>query len=251
MGAVLNSARRKRCLDGSAATSQAAAPSPLVSIVGNNVKLITVDPYSQAEVLFDLTHNCEGADALWDYMFYGPFKDAGEMGKWMEDCASTTDPLFYCLTNATTGLPFGMASYLNIEPSFGSIEIGNIWIAPQRQRTILATEAIYLMMAHALDSLKYRRLEWKCDALNGKSRSAARRFGFSFEGIFYKHMIVKGKNRDTAWFSITDDEWPALRANFKTWLAADNFDAAGQQKSRLSELNWDQSHGPNHRRPGN
>jgi len=240
MDETLNSAQRPRKLSNDPVTSHAVAPSPLVALIGNNVELITVDATSQAQPLFDLTHDCEGADTLWDYMGYGPFQNVGEMAEWMALCAPSSDPLFYTLMESANNRPFGMASYLNIHPHNACIEIGNIWIAPNRQCTTLATEAIYLMMAHAFDTMNYRRLEWKCNALNGKSRSAARRFGFSFEGVFFNHMIVKGRNRDTAWFSITDEEWPRLRNNFQSWLAADNFDEAGKQKCALSRLNWDE-----------
>ncbi len=240
MVTTLNSARRPRHLSDAHVTSHAVAPSPHVPIAGAGVRLTEVNAKSQAQILFDITHDCDGADILWNYMSFGPFKDAIEMAAWMEGCATTANPLFYTLIDTATNQPFGMASYLNIHPNNASIEIGSIWFAPCAQRTTLTTEAIYLMMAHAFEGLKYRRLEWKCDALNAKSRSAARRFGFSFEGVFYNHMIIKGKNRDTAWFSITDDEWPRLRNNFEAWLAADNFDATGQQKTALSDLNWNE-----------
>lgn len=238
MTEILNTAQRQRNLNDDPATSHAVSPTSAAPITGNKVKLVAVDTTSQAQALFDLTHDCEGADILWDYMGYGPFKDSDEMARWMTTCATTTDPLFYTLIDIASNQPFGMASYLNIHPQSGSIEIGNIWFAPHVQRTTLTTEAIYLMMTHAMDTLKFRRLEWKCNALNAKSRSAAKRFGFSYEGTFYNHMVIKGKNRDTAWFSITDDEWPSLHANFKTWLSADNFDDAGHQKCALSSLNW-------------
>ena len=125
---------------------------------------------------------------------------------------------------------------MRITPEFGVIEIGNIWFGPTLQRTAAATEAIYLLARHAFDDLGYRRLEWKCDALNAASRRAAERFGFTFEGVFRKHMIVKGRNRDTAWYSITDQEWPAIRAGDEAWLAEDNFDGAGRQRRSLREL---------------
>jgi RimJ/RimL family protein N-acetyltransferase len=118
----------------------------------------------------------------------------------------------------------------------GTIEIGHIWFAPQLKRTTAASEAIFLLARHAFDELGYRRLEWKCNALNAASRGAAERFGFRFEGIFRKHQVIKGRNRDTAWFSITDDEWPAVRAAFEAWLAAENFDGDGAQKRSLAEL---------------
>jgi len=131
----------------------------------------------------------------------------------------------------------GMVSYLNIEPKASSIELGHIWFGPAMQNTAAATEALFLLLRHALDDLGYRRVEWKCDALNAASRRAAVRLGFAFEGIFYQHRVVKGRNRDTAWFALLDGEWPSIRANFETWLAPDNFDAAGRQRRSLGALN--------------
>lgn len=127
-------------------------------------------------------------------------------------------------------------SYLRITPEFGVIEIGHIWFAPQLQRTTAATEAIYLLARHAFDDLGYRRVEWKCNALNAASRRAAERFGFAFEGVFRKHQIVKGRNRDTAWYAIIDDEWPIIRAGFQAWLSPENFDSDGWQIRSLGEL---------------
>jgi RimJ/RimL family protein N-acetyltransferase len=128
-----------------------------------------------------------------------------------------------------------MASFMRMDPQNGVIEIGHIWFAPALQRTRQATEAIYLMARHAFDDLGYRRLEWKCDSLNGPSRRAAERFGFTYEGVFRQHMVVNGRNRDTAWFSIIDGEWPAVRAAFEAWLAPENFDSKGGQRRSLAE----------------
>ena len=128
----------------------------------------------------------------------------------------------------------GMASFMRMVPEFGVIEIGHIWFAPELQRTRQATEAIYLMAKHAFDDLGNRRLEWKCDSLNEPSKRAAERFGFTFEGVFRQHMVVKGRNRDTTWFSMTDAEWPLRRAAFEAWLAPDNFDEEGRQRRSLA-----------------
>lgn len=238
MTETLNSAQRQRGLKNDPAISNASRPASSTPLVGNTVKLVAVDPGSHAAMLYNLTHDCEDANTLWDYMGYGPFANIDEMADWMATCSAPGSSVFYTMIDCSTGHPFGMASYLNIHQHDGRIEIGNIWIAPVAQRSIIATEAIFLLMTHALDALKFRRLEWKCNALNEKSREAARRFGFSYEGTFHRHMIIKGKNRDTAWFSITEDEWPRLRANFETWLSPDNFDHEGQQKLSLSSLNW-------------
>jgi RimJ/RimL family protein N-acetyltransferase len=147
---------------------------------------------------------------------------------------ASEDPLFFAIE--AEGAPQGVTSYLRITPEHGVIEIGHIWFGSPLQRTRAATEAIYLMARHAFDDLGYRRLEWKCNALNEPSRRAAERFGFTFEGVFRKHMLVKGKNRDTAWYAIVDDDWPAIRAAFERWLAPENFDEHGVQRERLGKL---------------
>jgi RimJ/RimL family protein N-acetyltransferase len=147
---------------------------------------------------------------------------------------TSEDPLYFTLVKQPEGRPLGLASYMRITPEFGVIEIGHIWFGIPLQRTTAATEAIFLMARHVLDGLGYRRLEWKCNALNAASRRAAERFGFAFEGVFRKHQVVKGRNRDTAWYSIIDDEWPAIRKAFEAWLAPENFDRDGVQKRALS-----------------
>jgi RimJ/RimL family protein N-acetyltransferase len=154
----------------------------------------------------------------------------------LEVAEASEDPLFYTLERLPEGRPVGIASYLRITPEHGAIEIGNIWFGASLRRSIAATETIYLLAAHAFDELAYRRLEWKCDALNQASRRAAQRFGFRFEGEFRRHMVVKGRNRDTAWYAITDEEWPAVRAGFRAWLSAENFDEAGRQRRPLETL---------------
>jgi RimJ/RimL family protein N-acetyltransferase len=146
------------------------------------------------------------------------------------------DPLFFSLAPLPDGSPLGVAAYLRIVPEFGVIEIGHIWFGSSLQRTTAATEAIYLLARRVFDELGYRRLEWKCDALNAASRRAAQRFGFTFEGVFRKHMVVKGRTRDSAWYAIVDDEWPRVRAAFESWLEPQNFDAAGRQRRGLAEL---------------
>jgi RimJ/RimL family protein N-acetyltransferase len=149
---------------------------------------------------------------------------------------SSDDPLFYAVIGLADERPAGLASYLRIEPEPGVIEIGHIWFGVSLQRTTAATEAIYLLARRAFDELGYRRLEWKCNALNVASRRAAERFGFRFEGVFRKHMVVKGRNRDTAWYAITDDEWPGIRLGYEAWLAPENFGRDLRQKRSLGEL---------------
>ena len=209
----------------------------LEPLEGERVRLVSVDPAAHLESLFALSHGAAETEALWTYMPYGPFGDRAAMAAWLEGCAGAKDPRFVAVYDKARERASGMASFLNINPAHGSIEIGHIWFAPPLQRTPAATEALFLMMRHAFDELGNRRLEWKCNALNEASRRAALRLGFRFEGVFHQHMVVKSLNRDTAWFSILDHEWPSLRANFEAWLAPENFDAEGRQKQSLSALN--------------
>ena len=200
---------------------------------GETVRLEPVDAARQAGDLFTAS---EGAPALWDYLAYGPFANRRVFTEWLEERASSRDPLFFAVVDRASGVAQGMASLMRIKPDHGVIEIGHIWFAPALQRTRQATEAIYLLARHAFDDLGYRRFEWKCDALNRPSRRAAERFGFVYEGVFRQHMVVKGRNRDTAWFSIIDGEWPAVRAAFEAWLAPENFDSEGRQRKSLAEV---------------
>lgn len=174
-------------------------------------------------------------DAVWDYLPYGPFAGEAEYSAWVAGVAAGDDPLFFALTDLATGRAGGVASYLRIAPEAGSIEVGHINLSPALQRGRAATEAMALMMGHAFDA-GYRRYEWKCNALNIGSRRAAERLGLSFEGIFRQAGVVKGRNRDTAWFAAIDAEWPHLRAAFDTWLDPGNFDAWGRQRQGLSSL---------------
>jgi RimJ/RimL family protein N-acetyltransferase len=200
---------------------------------GDTVRLEPVDAARHAGDLFTAS---EGASALWDYLAYGPFASQTEFTEWLKERAVSEDPVFYAVVDRDLGTARGMASLMRIKPEHGVIEIGHIWFAPVLQRTRHATEAIYLLARYAFDDLGYRRFEWKCDSLNLPSRRAAERFGFVFEGVFRQHMVVKGRNRDTAWFSILDVEWPAVRAAFEAWLAPENFDSKGGQRRSLAEV---------------
>lgn len=171
----------------------------------------------------------------WTYMSYGPFAQLADYQHWVEQSATSTDPLFFAIIERGSTRATGVASYLRITPASGSIEVGHIHYAPVLARTRAATEAMYLLMQHAFQ-LGYRRYEWKCDALNAPSRAAALRLGFSFEGVFRQATVYKQRNRDTAWYAMIDTEWPALQAAFERWLAPENFDAAGRQRSALSAL---------------
>jgi RimJ/RimL family protein N-acetyltransferase len=204
-------------------------------LYGRTVTLEPIDPARHGEALYEASHGKNDPHGrIWTYMAYGPWVDYLAFRDWLEAQARSRDPLFFAIVPRITRKASGMAAYMNIRPEAGVLEIGSIWFAPVLQKTREATEAIYLLMRHAFEELGIRRLEWKCDSLNAGSRAAALRFGFTFEGIFRKHMVVKGRNRDTAWFSMTDDEWPSRRAEFLRWLDDDNFDATGRQKTALA-----------------
>jgi len=207
---------------------------PRTALVGRTCRL---EPLSAAAHAADL-HVAFAQDEpgqMWTYMAYGPFESAESYRAWCEEKSQASDPLFFAIVDRGAGQPVGVASYLRIDPRSGSIEVGHLAYSPRLQRTIAATESMYLMMRQAFE-LGYRRYEWKCHALNAASRAAALRLGFSFEGIFRQATVAKGRNRDTAWFSILDREWPALQRAFDQWLDPANFDEQGRQRLRLSEL---------------
>lgn len=174
-------------------------------------------------------------DSVWAYLPYGPFSSASQYHRWVRDCAAHDDPFFYAIKNLNTGDWEGVASFLRIFPDAGSIEVGHINFSPALQGTTAATEAMYLMMAWAFEA-GYRRYEWKCNALNENSRRAAQRLGFSYEGVFRQAGVVKGRNRDTAWFAAINGEWPALKEAYAAWLAPGNFDADGKQRESLGDM---------------
>ncbi|MDO5613128.1 MAG: GNAT family protein [Paracoccus sp. (in: a-proteobacteria)] len=199
-------------------------------IEGRFVTLERLDPARHAEAIWQAAR---GADWIWDYLGYGPFAAPEDYRAWADGVASGADPCFYAVLPDQDAA--GVASFLRIDPNNGVAELGHILLTPRVQRTPAASEALMLMIRWAFEN-GYRRFEWKCDALNAPSRRAALRLGFTFEGVFRKHMIYKGRNRDTAWFAITDDEWPALRGAYDAWLAPANFDAEGRQRESLSAL---------------
>jgi RimJ/RimL family protein N-acetyltransferase len=201
---------------------------------GRTCRLEPLDPERHARDLFDA--NALDVDGRgWTYLPYGPFADLDAYLAWMRATCLGDDPLFHAIVDRAGGRAVGVASYLRIDPVAGSIEVGHLRFAPLLQRKIASTEAMYLMMKRAFE-LGYRRYEWKCDALNAPSRAAATRLGFTFEGIFRQAIVIKHRNRDTAWFSILDSEWPRLDAAFRRWLDPANFAADGTQKLRLSQL---------------
>ena len=201
-------------------------------LVGRHARLERLDADAHAADLFAAF---AGHDGLWDYMPYGPFHSAAAYHRWAKEATAGKDPVFWAIHAEGAAHASGVASFLRITPDHGVIEVGHICLSPALQRGRAATEAMFLMMDWAF-SHGYRRYEWKCNALNLPSRRAAQRLGFSFEGVFRQHMVIKGKNRDSAWFSIIDSEWPALREAYAAWLSPANFDAAGRQRERLSDL---------------
>lgn len=209
-----------------------AVPDTGTPLIGRSVTLTRLDPETQAARLLDATQG-DGADPhMWDYLPYGPFGGLEDFTGFLAGFATSTDPLIYAFTDTTTGAPIGFGGYLRIDVPNRVIEIGHLCFGKAMQRDTTATETISLLIRHAFD-LGYRRVEWKCNALHVRSKRAALRFGFTYEGTFRQHVIVKGRNRDTAWFAMMDHEWPAIGAGFERWLAPDNFDETGRQRSRL------------------
>ena len=177
-----------------------------------------------------------GGAKRFDWLFEYPPKDFGEFAAWVQKVSTQPDLMLFAVIDEATGRALGRQALMRIAPEHGVIEVGSIWWGPAMARTRLATEALYLFARHIFDDLGYRRFEWKCNDRNAPSKQAAERFGFTYEGLFRQHMIVKGENRDTAWFSMLDSEWPARKAGFERWLDPSNFDAAGVQRERLSVL---------------
>lgn len=210
-------------------------PRPLPPREGLSGRLVRLEPLSAGRHAASLYAHLTGHPELWDYMAAGPFADAASFAAWVDGIAPGADPMFLAICDAAGGDALGMASWMRIAPRDGAIEVGNIMLSPALQRSAAATEAMHLMMARAFD-LGYRRYEWKCNALNLPSRRAAQRLGLSFEGVFRNHMVIKNRSRDTAWFAITDADWPAIDAAHRRWLDPGNFDAQGSQRLRLADL---------------
>lgn len=204
---------------------------PRVAFEGQWCRLEPLDPERHGRELFG-AHAGDVDARRWTYLPYGPFDTEASYLSWLRSVSAQTDPLFFSIVPRRTGHAAGLASYLRISPSSGSIEVGHLNYSAELQQTPAATEAMYLMMKAAF-TLGYRRYEWKCDALHQRSRAAALRLGFAFEGVFRQALVYKGRSRDTAWFSIIDSEWPVLRQALEAWLAPANFDSEGMQKRRL------------------
>ena len=212
-------------------------PSPArAPLNGRYVRLQPLDLAAHGDELWRALQGPDCDPLLWDYLPYGPFPERTAFDGWLAANAASTDPLFFAVLDLASQRAVGLLSFLRMAPKDGSIEIGHIAFGRTIQRSPASTEAIYLLAELAMGSLGYRRLEWKCNALNARSMRAAERLGFVYEGTFRQHMVIKGRNRDSAWFSLLDREWPACRAAFEHWLAPANFDDQGRQKRRLEEL---------------
>jgi RimJ/RimL family protein N-acetyltransferase len=214
-------------------------PSALIparsALTGRRVTLEPLDAARHARDLFAASHASAAALRIWDYLPVGPWGSEAEYTNVLRQQTARHEQVYYAI-RPDEGAPCGQASFLDIQPENGVIEIGSIWFGLTLRRTPSATEALYLMLRYAMDDLNYRRMQWRCNALNAASRAAARRLGFRFEGIFYNHMIFKGRNRDTAWYSILDDEWPEVRDIIERWLAPSNFNADGTARTSLTAL---------------
>ncbi len=205
-----------------------------VTLVG---RFVMLEPLSADKHSADLWAAVKGADEVWTWLGDGPYAEPGALAEALRAKEPGSAARFFAIVPAKAdGVASGYASLMRIDAPNGVIEVGNVLFAPSLQRTPAATEAMYLMARHVFEDLGYRRYEWKCNALNEPSRRAAVRLGFTFEGIFRQHMIVKGRNRDTAWFSMLDTEWPAIKTAFEAWLAPENFDSEGRQNRALADL---------------
>jgi RimJ/RimL family protein N-acetyltransferase len=208
---------------------------PRSPMAGRFCTVEPLDPERHAAQLFEA--NGEDRDGRnWTYLPYGPFAILAAYREWVEGASRVDDPLFYAILDNSGGQAVGVASLMRIDPKPGVIEVGGINYSPRLQRRPGATEAMYLLMRRVFNELGYRRYEWKCDSLNAPSRAAAARLGFQYEGLFRQATVYKGRNRDTAWFSILDREWPVLRNAFEAWLDPDNFDAEGRQRNSLARF---------------
>ena len=207
-----------------------------ITLQGRWVTLAPLDPDKHAAALFEGSNGDAARESVWNYLFDGPYRSLDDFRSNIELKARSADPLFFAVVDNSSGRAVGYQTLMRIDAANRVIEVGNIMYTPAMQRTAGATEAQYLFARYVFDELGYRRYEWKCNNLNAPSKRAAKRFGFSFEGVFRQHMIVKGRNRDTAWFAMLDGEWPARKAAYERWLAPENFDAARGQNLRLSDL---------------
>ncbi len=205
------------------------------AIVGTRCRLESLDADLHAAALHAAYSKHRDA-GNWTYLPYGPFETEKDYVELVRGLLTLRDTYFFAIVDLASGAPLGVASFLRAVPAMGSIEVGHLSYSPALQQTPTSTEAMYLMMKRAFEDWGYRRYEWKCDGLNAPSRAAAKRLGFRFEGLFRNHVVAKNRNRDTAWFAITDAEWPGLRAALESWLEVENFDESGAQRVRLADF---------------
>ena len=203
-----------------------------ITLKGRWITLAPLDAAKHAEALYEGSNGDAARERVWNYLFDGPYRSLDDFRSNIERKARSVDPLFFAVVDNASGRAVGYQTLMRVDAPNRVIEIGNIMYTPPMQRTAGATEAQYLFARYVFDELGYRRYEWKCNDLNAPSRRAAQRFGFTFEGVFRQHMIVKGRNRDTAWFAMLDGEWPARKSAYERWLKPDNFDDTGRQKLR-------------------
>jgi len=208
---------------------------PRSNMDGKYCRLEPIDIERHASDLFE-AFSADETGSIWTYLFTDPFETEADLREWMAKACLGDDPLFHAVIDKRTGKAVGFATFMRIDQVMGVIEVGNINFSPALQRTPAATEAMFLMMRRVFNELGYRRYEWKCDNLNAPSHKAAKRLGFTYEGLFRQALVYKGRNRDTAWFSIIDSEWPMIEAAMTAWLADDNFDTSGQQIKSLGEF---------------
>jgi RimJ/RimL family protein N-acetyltransferase len=218
---------------GPAVDGVSATPPTPTTLIGRYTTLVPLDPAAHGDALWS---EVRGRDEVWVYLFEPPPASRAAFDALLHRKATHPDRVYLAILDHTLGQPAGYACYMRIDPPHRSLEVGDILFTPAIQRTRAATESMYLMAKHVFEDLKFRRYEWKCNDLNEPSKRAAVRLGFRFEGLFLQHMIIKGRNRDTAWFAMLDAEWPSRKAAFERWLAPENFDAAGRQRVALSTL---------------
>jgi RimJ/RimL family protein N-acetyltransferase len=212
-----------------------ATPRPLPARIPIRGRYAVLEPLHVRHAQ-DHWHVAHGAEESWAYLGQGPFDSLAAMTRYIGDFASAHDPMVWAVRPVTTGAVSGWLALMDIQPKNAAIELGNIWFSPAMQRTRAATEAMYLLLRLAADDLGYRRLVWKCNALNEPSKRAAARLGFTYEGTHRAHMVVKGRQRDTAWFSMIEDEWPPARRALEAWLAPENFAQDGTAIQSLADL---------------
>lgn len=210
------------------------APQP-VTLAGRTCAVVPLDPAAHADDLF-AAYGADATGRLWTYLRSGPFPDLASFRHWAESVAHAPDPLMFAIVDRASGRALGTAALMRADADNGVVELGHLVFSPALQHTTPATEALALLLAHVFEHLGYRRCEWKCNTLNAASRRAAVRLGFTYEGTFRQAWVVKGRNRDTAWYSIVDGEWPAIRQAHRHWLAEENFDVHGRQAVSLSTL---------------